>query len=123
MTSHPLTNLEIQKYYQNEPIFKYVYSRSNFAKAKDGAYITNFYQHKLIGTHWIALYVNSNNVANFDSFRVEYIPKKIRKFLGNKNIKTNIYRIQVNDPTLCGYFYIRFIDFMLKGNEYKIRKE
>ena len=70
MTPHPLTNLEIQKYYQNEPIFKYVYSRSNFAKAKDGTYIKNFYQHKLIGTHWIALYVNSNNVANFDSFRV-----------------------------------------------------
>ena len=30
---HPLTNFEIQKYYQDEP--KYVYSRSNISKVKD----------------------------------------------------------------------------------------
>ena len=29
---------------------------------------------------------------NFDSFGVEHIPKEIKKFVGNKNIKTNIYR-------------------------------
>ena len=27
MPPHPLTNFEIQKYYQNEPIFNAVYSR------------------------------------------------------------------------------------------------
>ena len=45
----------------------------------------------------------------------EYIPKEIKKFIGNKNIKTNIYRTQANDSTMCGYFCIGFIDFMLKG--------
>ena len=30
----------------------------------------------------------------FDSFGIEHIPKEIKKFLGNKNIITNIYRIQ-----------------------------
>ena len=36
-------------------------------------------------------------------------------FIGNKNIKTNIYRMQANDSVMCGYFCIGFIDFMLKG--------
>ena len=36
---HPLTNFEIQKYYQNEPRFNGVYSRDNLPKIKDGAYI------------------------------------------------------------------------------------
>ena len=46
-----------------------------------------------MGTHWIALYVNSENVTYFDSFGVEHVPKEIKKFIGNKNIITNIYRI------------------------------
>ena len=41
MPSHPLTNFEIQKYYQNEPRFNRVYSRDNLQKIKDGAYIVN----------------------------------------------------------------------------------
>ena len=66
-------------------------------------------------THWIALYVNDNNVTYFDSFEVEHIPKEIKKFI-EKKIITNIYRIQVYDSIICRYFRIRFIDFMLKGN-------
>ena len=45
---------------------------------------------------------------------VEYIPKEIEKFIGNKNI-TNIYRIQTFDPIMCGYFGIGFVDFMVNG--------
>ena len=41
MSSHPLTDFEIQKYYQKEPKFNDVYSRNNLSKTKDGAYITN----------------------------------------------------------------------------------
>ena len=44
--------------------------------------------HKSIGTHRIALYVNAENVTFFDSFG------KIKKFIENKNIISNIYRIQ-----------------------------
>ena len=57
----------------------------------------------------------AENVTYFDSFGVEHVPKEIRKSIGNKNIITNIYRIQAFDSTMCGYFSIRFIDFMLKG--------
>ena len=47
---------------------------------------------KSIGTHWGAWYVNGNNIIYFDSFGVEYIPKEINKFMGNKEY--SIYRIQ-----------------------------
>ena len=56
--------------------------------------------------------LNDDNVTYFDSFGVEYIPKK---FIDKKNIKTNIYRIQTNNSIMCGYFCIGFINFLLKG--------
>ena len=49
MLSLPLTNFEIQKYYQNEPKFNGVYSRNNLPKIKDGAYVINLDEFKLIG--------------------------------------------------------------------------
>ena len=57
MPAHPLTNFEIQKYYQNEPRFNGVYSRDNLQRIKDGAYIINLDEHSDIRTHWVALYV------------------------------------------------------------------
>ena len=60
------------------------------------------------------MYVNNINVSYFESFGVEHIPKEIIKFIGNKNITANIYRVQVYDSIMCGYFCIGFIDFMLK---------
>ena len=56
----------------------------------------------------------NNNAIYFDSFGVEHIPKEIKKFIGNKNVIRNIYRIQTYDLVMCGYFCIGFIDFMLK---------
>ena len=58
MPLHPLTYFEIQKYYQNEPKFKGVYSSNNLPKIKDGGYVINFDEFKSIGTDWIAFYVN-----------------------------------------------------------------
>ena len=57
--------------------------------------------------------MNNNNVTYFDSFGVEHIPKEIKTFISNKNIKTNIFRIQAYDSITCGYFCIGFIDFMI----------
>ena len=115
MLPHPLTNFEIQKYYKNEPRFNGVYSRDNLPKIKDGAYVINLDEYSDIGTHWVALYVQNNDVTYFDSFGVEHIPKEIKIFIGNKNIKINIFRIQAYDSIMCGYFRIGFIDFMLAG--------
>ena len=74
MPLHPLTNFEIQTYYQNEPKFNSFYSRNNLPKIKDGAYVINLDEYKSIGTHWIALQVNDDNITYFDSFGVKYIP-------------------------------------------------
>ena len=114
MPPHSLINFEIQNYYQNEPDFNGVYSRNNLPKIKNGTYIISPDEIKSIGTHWIALYVNVENVTYFDSFGVGYITKELRKLFRNKNITTNIYRIQSYD-SMCGYFCIGVIDFMLKG--------
>ena len=84
-------------------------------KKKDGAYVINLDESADTGTHWIALFCVRDEVIYFDSFNVEHIPKEIKEFIGNKNIKANIYRIQANDSVMCGYFCIGFIGFMLAG--------
>ena len=61
------------------------------------------------------MWVNNNDVTYFDSFGVEQISKEIKAFVRNKNIKANIFRLQVNDSVMCRHFGIGFIDFMLKG--------
>ena len=98
MLPYPLTNFEMQNYYQDQPKSIGVYSRN-----------------KAIGNHWITLYVNGDDVTYFDSFGAENIPKEISKFIDNKNITTNTYRIQAIDSIMYGYFCIGFIDFMLKS--------
>ena len=60
------------------------------------------------------MYSLNNNVTYFDSFGVEYIPNEIKKFIGNKNIETNIFRVQAYDSVMCEYLCIGLIDFMLK---------
>ena len=59
-----------------------------------GAYIANLDEYESKGTHWIALYVIDNSLTYFDSFGVEHIPEQISKFIKNKNIIRNTYRIQ-----------------------------
>ena len=50
--------------------------------------------------------------------KLDIFQKKLKKFFENKNVITNIYRIQAYDLIMCGYFYIGFIDFMLKGKSF-----
>ena len=118
MPSLPLTNFEIQRYYENEQRFNGVFSRNNLPKKiKDGAYVINLDEYADVGTYWIALFCNGNEIVYFDSFGVEHVPEEIKEFIGNKNIKANIFRVQANDSVMCGYFCIGFIDFMLAGKK------
>ena len=122
---HPLTNIEISEYYKNEPRDNGVYSRNNLPnKIKKGSYVINLDEHKNTGTHWVSLFVKTNEVIYFDSFGVEHIPKEINKFIDttsssslerNKKIIANIFRIQAYNSIMCGYFCIEFINYMLKG--------
>ena len=107
----------MQGYYQNEPRFNGDFSRDNLPNTtKNGAYVINLDEYCDIGTHWVALYVNNKTITYFDSFGVEHILKKIIKFIGNKKIITNIYRIQAYDSIMCGYFCIGLMNFMFNGN-------
>ena len=103
-----------------------MYSRNNLSnKIKKGAYVINLDKYENTGTHWIALFIKTNEVIYFDSFGIEHIPKEINKFIrskelgsavgNNKKIKANIFRIQAYDSIMCGYFCIEFINYMLKG--------
>ena len=86
-------------------------------KIKDRPYVINLDEYADVGTHWIALFCNRNEIVYFDSFGVEHVPKEIKEFIGNKNIKANIFRVQENDSIMCEYFCIEFIDFMLAGKK------
>ena len=112
--AHSLKNIEIREYYQNKPNFNGFYTRDNFPKKiKGGVQKISFNEYADIGNHWIALYV-SMEVNCFDSFKVEHVPIE-KKNIGQKNIKTNISRIQANNLIMFRYFCLRFIDFMLSG--------
>ena len=116
MPPHPLTNYEIQQYYQNEPEFNGVYSRDNLTKIKYGAYISNLDEYFDIGTHWVALYVHNDDddITYFDSFGVEQISKEIKIFINRSlSITTNIFRIEAYVSIMYRYFCVGFIDFML----------
>ena len=95
----PVTNFEIQAYYQNESRFNGIFSRDNLPKRSstikitNGASVVNLDEYHDIGNHWVALYVNNKTITYFDSFGVEHIPKEIVKYIDNKNIITNIFRI------------------------------
>ena len=94
MPPHPLTNFEIQKYFQNEPRFNVHYSRNNLPKKiKDGAYIISLDEYGDLSTHWIALFCKRSKIVHFVSSSVEYLLEEIKEFIGNKNIKANIFRL------------------------------
>ena len=132
---HPLTNIEINEYYKNEPRFNGVYSRNDLPnKIKKGAYVINLDEYENTGTHWVSLFgkpkyttesSSSERTIYFDSFGVKHIPKEINKFINNdttkssslERIKSNIFRIQAYDSIMSGYFCIEFINSMLQGKK------
>ena len=106
------------KYYQIEPRFNGVFSRDNLPKKiKDGDYIINLDEYADVGINWIALFYKRSEIIYFNGFGAEYVPEKIKEFIGHKNIKVHIFRVQANNSIICRYFCIGFIDFMLAGKK------
>ena len=92
--SHHLTNFDSQKYYENKLKFNCVFSRDNLPKTiNNGAYVINLDEYTNVGTYWIVLFCKKTEIVYFDSFGVELIPEEIKEFVGNKNIKANIFRV------------------------------
>ena len=84
---------------------------------KDGTYEINLDECADVGTHWIALFCERSETLYFDSFGFEHLPEEIKEFIGNKNTKANIFRVQANNSIMCGYFCNGFIDFMVAGKK------
>ena len=98
---------------------------------KNGAFVINHDEYADVGSHWIALYISNNDVIYLGSNALDYFSKSAKKFIGNKNIQANIFRIQTKNvitvmqknifriqaknSIMCSYFCIWFIDFMLAG--------
>ena len=78
MLLHPLTNFEMQKYYRNEMNFNGVYSRNSLPRIRDGTYAINHYEYKSIRTHWMALYVNGNNIIYLIALELSIFQKKLK---------------------------------------------
>ena len=57
-----------------------------------------------MGTYWIELFCKKNEIVYFDSFGVKYIPDEIQEFIGNQNIKANIFQLQENNSITFGFF-------------------
>ena len=51
---------------------------------------------------------------HFDSFGIEYIPQEVVNEIGDKSITTNTFRMQDNECTMCGFYYIAFIKYIKK---------
>ena len=79
---HPLTNIEIQKYFQNEPTFNGVYSKYNLPKnIKDEACVINLDGYADFGTHWINLYVSNNDLFILTVLKSNMFLKKLNVLL------------------------------------------
>ena len=85
MQPHPLTNFEIQKYYENEPTFNGVFQEIIYLKKiKDGAYVINLDEHADTGTHWIALFCKKTKLFIFIVLVLNIFLKKLKSLLGIK---------------------------------------
>lgn len=60
-----------------KPILMVFFSSNNLRNVEDERNVLNFEEQKLIGIHWIVLYVDGKNVTYFNSFGVKHIPKFI----------------------------------------------
>ena len=111
---HPLNNIKIANYFNDEPVFNGVFSWNSLPRIKDGAVI-NFDDKNSKGTHWDSLFINKDVATYFDSFRIEYVPQEVLNKIRDKSITHSIFRIQNNEPIMCGLYCITFREYMLAG--------
>ena len=115
MLLHPLNNVEITNYFNDEPRFNGFFSRNNLPRIKDVAYVINLDDKNSKGTHWVSLFINKDIAIYFDSFVTEYTPQEVLNKIKDKSITYNIFRIEDNEAIMCGFYCIAFIEYMLVG--------
>lgn len=82
------------------------------------AFVVNLSPSYEIGSHWIAIYINSNRIGYyFDSYGLPPTVPKIKRFL-QKQCKVFYHshaELQSTNSTVCGAYAICFIIFMLQN--------
>ena len=87
--------------------FNGVFSRNNLPKKiKDETYVLKLDEYADVRSHGIALSCNRNEIVYFHSFGVEHVLEEIKEFIGNRNIKANIYRVQENNSIMYGGTFV-----------------
>ena len=107
---HPLSNIDITKYFNYKPRFNDNFSRNNLPRINDGACVKNL---DFIILNWVLLFVDKNRAVWFDSFGTEYVPQEVLKKTNDKSITDNIFRIQDDDSVMFGSYCIAFIGYMI----------
>ena len=107
------------RYFKNEPRFVGVFSKNTLPdKTDEGAYVINLEDDTKAGSHWVALFIKKDKCIYFDSFGIEYFPKEVEVFVKDlSEIDRNIFRIQSNKSIMCGYYCIKFIEYMFAGKK------
>ena len=67
------------------------------------------------GTHWVAISIEGNTAAYFDSFGIEYVPREVLNKIKYESITHNIFRIQYEDSIMCGFYFMTLIEYLLAG--------
>ena len=80
------------------------------------SYVINLDDKDSKGAHWVSLFIYRNTAVYFDSHGIEYIPWEVLNKIRGKLITDNIFRTQDNEPVMCGFYCIAFMEYMLAGN-------
>ena len=96
-----------------EPRLNSAFSKNSLPRINDGAYVINLDDKNSKETHWFSLFIGKTKPIYFDYFGIEYtLPESFNKVRNKSNIY-NIFRIQDNEPIMCGFSCIVFIKYML----------
>ena len=109
------TPSKFTKYFNYKSRFNCIFSRYNLPRRNDGVYIINLNDKESKVTHWFFLFINRNTSVHFDSFGIEYISQEVLNKIEDKSITKNIFRIKCNDCTMCGFYCIAFIEYLIAG--------
>ena len=111
---HPFSNIKITEYFSCKPKFNSGFSRNNLSRLKDGAYVINLNDNKSKGTNWVSLFIDRNTVIYFNSLELNiFLKKNFKK--SKKNQLLTIYLEYKNESTICRFYYIAFIKYILAG--------
>ena len=91
--------------------FNVVFSRDNFPRIKDGAYVINIDDKQSKGTLWISWFIDWYTAVYFDSLGIEYIPQEMLTKIEGKSL-TVYLEYRIDDFILWGFYCIAVMEYI-----------